>query len=169
MRAIYKVQIRSTSVYHFRGFDFVHRNWGNPETLEGEVGAWRKTPWRQKASHGADLNDPNKTYFLFFNFKIYFITFTALLGNKWHTSLYKFKAYTTTVLIDMYWEMITTVGSVNIHLLIHHFLISWIMLWVLHKTLEDSHISSWVMFILMPLNKIGTVTLFFFTFFFIGV
>ena len=94
-----------------------------------------------------------------------FITFTALLGNN-YTSLYKFKAYTTTVLIDMCCEMIATEGSVNIHLLIHHFLISWIMLWVLHKTLEDSHISSWVMLILMPLNKIGTVTLFFFTFFY---
>ena len=104
--------------------------------------------------------------FLFFNFKIYFITFPVLLGNNWHTSLYKFKAYSMTVLIDVYCEMIATVGSAKIHLPIHRFLISWIMLWVLHKALEDSCIFSWAVLILMLLNRIVTVSLFFFTFFF---
>ena len=64
----------------------------------------------------------------------------------------------------MYCEMITTVGSANIHLLIHHFLISWIMIRVLHKALEDLCISSWAVLILMSLNRIVTVSLFFFTF-----
>ena len=90
------------------------------------------------------------------------------IHHNWHTSLYKLKAYSMTVLIDMYWEMITTVGSANIHLLINHFLISWIMLWVLHKALEDSCISSWTVLILMPLNRIVTVIIFLY-FYFIGV
>ena len=109
---------------------------------------------------------PIRPNFLFFNFKIYFITFPVLFGNNWHTSLCVFKAYSMAILIDVYCEMITTVGSAKIHLLIHHFLISWIMLWVLHKALEDSCISSWAVLILMLLNIIVTVSLFFFTFFF---
>ena len=93
------------------------------------------------------------------------IFFSTCIKN-WHTSLYKFKAYSMTVLIDVYCEMIATVGSAKIHLPIHRFLISWIMLWVLHKALEDSCIFSWAVLILMLLNRIVTVSLFFFTFFF---
>ena len=60
----------------------------------------------------------------------------------------------------MYCGMITTVGSANIHLLTHHFLSSWIMLWVLQKALEDSSISSWTVLILMPLSRIVAVIIF---------
>ena len=52
VRAIYRVQIRSTSVCHFRGFEFCtwepRKHWN----FRREVGVWRKTPWRQGFSWG---------------------------------------------------------------------------------------------------------------------